>query len=732
MAASVLDSAYPRKAQAPHVVKELPMTTPTPASDLPWYRRLLVGIEIGPTGANDVDEIYMARATGAEWVRNLLAARAEYGVVFMKDQNFAYYNSIAARKAPNLKERDLLAECIAEAQRAHLPIIAYCQVQYDTATWDGHPEWRMKDGAGKEIGGRLCYNSGYLERIKQLAAEMMAYPIAGFHFDMLDYGFGPPVGCWCEHCRAAFWKEYGTEIPAGVTWDEGWDRMLQFRCDSNTRFCRQLQEYVHSRRPELSVDFNYHGYPPFAWYPGEKPAQHALNGDFVTAEGLPSIFGHNNPSLLALFMAGARPGGPIQGVTSRSVYNHHDYTVRPAAEMKWEVLTYLAHGAQCTIVDKANYDGTLDSIAYQRIGEAFGEAREKRDTFGHRPVREVGLYFSARSRDWYAREDATRYTAAFVGAHRALINAHIQVGVVCDENVPLQWLREFPVVYLAGVPILDPREMELLTSYVTEGGKLLVTGLTGACYRFGRPQEHSSIEALIGARLTRLLTEHSDQYLRLPAGLAKGDGAFLGHDIPEDWPLFTWGPAAVYEPAGAAAYGDLMVAYRSKQGVAHAWMNLMSPDRAVGPGLLVNRVGKGTVVTIPLAIDAAYAGDYRMPEHRRLIRNVVRHLHPEPLVEIDAPVNVESVVTEDPSGGRLYAHLLAFNGAPTFSAAAFAEGRRVLPPVMEEPMRYQATLRMRDRIEDARATGAGTRIDRKQGVIQLTTDEIHTVVTISR
>ena len=67
---------------------------------LPWYRRLLVGIEIGPTGANDKDNIYMARATGKEIIENLVKARTEYAIIFMKDQNFAYYNSKIARKCP--------------------------------------------------------------------------------------------------------------------------------------------------------------------------------------------------------------------------------------------------------------------------------------------------------------------------------------------------------------------------------------------------------------------------------------------------------------------------------------------------------------------------------------------------------------------------------------------------------------------------------------------------------
>ena len=180
--------------------------------DVPWYRRALVGIEVGPTGANIQDPRFMARATGKEIVRNLVRAHAEYGVVFMKDMEFAYYDSAAARKCPGLGERDLLRECLDEAKPHGLPIVAYCQIQYDDSSWRQHPEWRMKDSSGKDIPGRLCYNSGYLEFIKQVAGEMMRYEIRGFHFDMLDFGFGPPYGCWCARCREVFRNEYGMDM----------------------------------------------------------------------------------------------------------------------------------------------------------------------------------------------------------------------------------------------------------------------------------------------------------------------------------------------------------------------------------------------------------------------------------------------------------------------------------------------------------------------------------------
>ena len=93
------------------------------------------------------------------------------------------------------------------------------------------------------------------------------------------------------------------------------------------------------------------------------------------------------------------------------------------------MLTLLAHGAFVTMIDKTAYDGGLDPVAYQRIGDVLREARAKRGHFGQDPVREVGLYFSARTRDWVARENPTTYFQSFQGAHKACVLEHIPFGV---------------------------------------------------------------------------------------------------------------------------------------------------------------------------------------------------------------------------------------------------------------------------------------------------------------
>lgn len=696
---------------------------------LPWYRRMLVGIEIGPTGANDKDDVYIARATGKEIIENLAKARAEYAIIFMKDQNFAYYNSKIARKCPNLGQRDLLRECLDEANMHNILIIAYCQIQWDTSTWLTHPEWRMKDNEGKDVPNYLCYNSaGYLEYIQKIASELMEYEISGFHFDVLTW---PPYGsvgysCWCERCQLLFKEKYGIDMPRGVTWDESWEKMLEFRYESGARFSEELRSFVKSKRPELSVDFNYHGYPAFDWQVGQRPVQHAIVSDFVSAEGAPWGYGQSMPSLLSLFMAGTCPDIPYQGVTSRFVYGYHDFTVRPVADMKWEVFTYLSHGAMCTIVDKSNYNGTLDPVAFERIGQVFDEARQKRDYFGHKPIQEVALYYSSRSRDWFGRENSRKYRACFYGAHKALMQSHITMGVIVDESVSLGRLQEFPMVYIPNAAILTEKEVDLFGEYVYDGGNLLVTGLTGCYDYYGDLQDRCVLESIIGARLVRCFVEYSDNYIRLPKELTDGNGLFLLKDIPSDWPILTWGSIAAFESTGAQSFGELMVAYRSHD---NPWSHHMSADKVVGPAVLVNEHGKGRVIYVPCSPDAAFIGDYRMPEHRNLIRNLVRYLHPKPEVLVKAPLNVEVVVTQDETGSRMFIHFVCFLGSPTATATS-PNSRRVLPSLMEEASHYTAQIKVNQPFSNVEAASRETKVSWKGDEISMETVSIHEVLTI--
>ena len=302
-----------------------------PAVDVPWYQRSIVGMEVGPTGAqfgySEKTELqYCSRFNGQDIVRHCMAANVEYLVIWARDGDWAYYDSKVADKCPGLGSRDVLRETMDEAARHQLPVIAYCVVQQGGNFLAAHPEFQAVDASGNRI-GRFCLNSGYVEVMKQLLAEQLAYGIAGFHVDMLDQGFGPPYGCWCEHCRQQFQAQYGRPMPAGVTWDEDWDRMLEFRYASSERFEKELTAFIRGTNPRATVDFNYHGNPPFAWEVGQRPVQHAGNSDFVTGEtgvwGFSALTVGLNARVLSRRVPGTSvPGGDQPGRADVPRSNH--------------------------------------------------------------------------------------------------------------------------------------------------------------------------------------------------------------------------------------------------------------------------------------------------------------------------------------------------------------------------------------------------------------------------
>ena len=735
-------------------------------------------MEVGPTGAqfgysesNDVR--YCSQFDGREIVRRAAAAHSQYLVLWARDGDYAYHDSKLLLKAPGLGTRDPLRDAVDEARQHRIPLLAYCVVQQGGHFLKAHPEWEMRDEDGKPV-GRFCYNSGYLEAMKQIVAEELAYGIDGFHLDMLDQGFGPPYGCWCTTCQSLFEKQFGKKMPKGVTWNEDWERMLEFRYQASEHFEQALYAHIKSLNPSASVDFNYHGNPPFSWEVGQLPVRHAGNADFVTGETGMWGFSAITVGLNAEFYRAATPGRPVQVAISRDARVYHNQTVRPLADLRWELLGLLAHGAFVTVVDKTAFDGGLDPLAYERVGAAFADALARREHFGQKAtvevvgqasrlsagrlaletsnaggtpgetggtpaplpqqlgpktVAEVGLYFSSRTRDWFAREKPEDYFQSFLGAHKALVYEHIPWGVILDENVTLPLLKQFPIVMLPGVAILSDNEVELLNRYVSEGGKLIVTGLSGCCDRWGKVQGKSSIESLTGARFVSKL-DSMDNWVRFTGSQASSHKNQFAPNGRLDWPFLVKGPAVIYEATSAEPVGELMKPYRTvrqqqgKEGTQ--WP--MSAEAAVGPAILVNQLGKGTVVTFAGSPDFATASEHHIVETRKLLRNAVRFLDPAPRIEIAAPANVEAVVTDDPATRTLRVHFIAYNSPPQSMPAK--NRPYVLPGLIEDAPIYRATITLRDRPKHVGVFNKSTELRHSGRKVELRIEEIHDVVMI--
>jgi Hypothetical glycosyl hydrolase 6/Beta-galactosidase trimerisation domain len=702
------------------------------AADADWWRTKLVGMEIGPTGAqfgysDTNDARYAARFDGREIVRSAAAAHSEYVVFWARDGDFAYYDSKLLPKAPGLGSRDPLREAVEEAGAKRLPLIAYCVVQQGGNYLKAHPEFEMRGADGRTL-GRFCYNSGYLEVMKGILSEQLAYGIDGFHIDMLDQGFGAPYGCWCDACKERFESRFKRPMPKGPTWDDDWDHMLEFRYASSARFERELFTHVKAVNPKATVDFNYHGNPPFSFEVGQLPVRHAVNADFVTGETGMWGFSALTVGLNAAFYRAATPGRRVQVAISRDARTYHNQTVRPAEDIRWELLTLLAHGAFVTCVDKTAFDGSLDPVAYDHVGVAFADALARRKHFGQPVSAEVGVYFSSRTRDWAGRDHPGDYFQSFLGAHKALVYEHIPWDVVLDENADLALLRRHPVILVPGASILSEREVGMFRDYVSLGGHLIFTGWSGTLDAKGKPLAHGALDELIGARFASRL-DTLDNWVRLPAPAPAGPN-LLAPDGRPDRPILVKGPASIYEPGEATPIGELMKpsrTLRQKQGrEGTEWP--MSADAAVGPAAFVHPVGRGTVFTFAASPDASTGGEHHVPEARRLLANAVRFLNPHPRVAITAPANVETVVTDDPAARTLRIHFIGYN-APAQTMAA-RNRPYVLPALIEDAPIFRASVTFADKPARVAAFNKSTQVRRNGRTVDLLVEDVHDVLVV--
>ncbi len=152
----------------------------------------------------------------------------------------------------------------------------------------------------------------------------------------------------------------------------------------------------------------------------------------------------------------------------------------------------------------------------------------------------------------------------------------------------------------------------------------------------------------------------------------------------------------------------------------------LSARQAIGPAVLLNPVGKGTVLTFAGSPDFATASEHHIVETRKLFANAVRLLSPAPRVRVQAPANVETVVTDDPATRTLRVHLIAYNATP--QTTPVKERPYVLPGLIEDAPMFRASIELRAGLKSAKALNRSTQMKKRGNRVELTVADIYEVI----
>jgi Hypothetical glycosyl hydrolase 6 len=570
---------------------------------------------------------------------------ADSAVLFAKCQYGNFYTTIDAEQMhPGLGGVDLLAETAVRLRARGVRTIAYYSVSWDEKIADEHPDWLAQNAAGERGKGpwrwrTLCINGPYARLVEQHLARLSQKPIDGIWLDMTIIGDG---NCYCPVCRADYQRKKGGEPPIDRT-DGRYAEFLSYRYDVVESFYARMRETIRRAAPGLVFTNNYWGYPHSSAEMGSRAVGSTLCADFVTGEAYSDWSGIRSTSFLPVFLRGVAGGRPYEALIARAI-NTWDYTRKPKAYLSYEAFSLFAHGATVTVDDEPLHDGSFDQGFYRgELKEIFTEVARQKTAVGGIPVRYAAVYHSQGAKD-HCRNQAD-FVRDMSGSFRILQDLHLPVEFVFDEVIDAEKLRGISLLIMPDITSLSEREWAAVSTFLERGGLVIASGGLGDASGARRLGQTLGLQYEGPSR-------YSLSYLRLPGA--------CNHD------LLVRGAYGRY--ASSSSDKGCVVDPICETGPREFFHNNLpgphSPTTV--PGLIMRRLGQGTLALFPQPIFRHYAKEPQR-EIREVVRGLIsRHCLPA-AVELLIPMKMGYALYRD--GDTLYVHLLNPNVEPSICCA---------------------------------------------------------------
>ena len=561
-----------------------------------------------------------------------------------------FFPTKAGHMHAGLHGRDIFGETAAALKARGIRPVTYFNI-WSRWAYDTHPDWRIykPDGSTTLTGaggvpsryGCCCLNApGYREYVQaQITQLAQDYDTAGFWIDMC--GWHGAV-CTCGHCRARYLRETGREIPKTVDWDDpAFTDFIRARERWLFDFNAMIRRTVDAVRPGMTVAFQsafWRSGPGGGFSRSYADLSDYIAGDFY---GNPLMY-----SWYCKFLSNLSPNRPMEFMISRCQSLNDHTTTKTDAELHFSAYAALAHGASFLFIDAIDPAGTLDGRLYRRMGRLKSELKPLLDTWDPeaRVVPEVCFFWGFPS--MYDPACGGPLTgglgpgvaARMENAARTMIASHLTFDFVPDlDSVPAG-----AVLVLSEQYVLTDRERRFLYSFVENGGKLVVTGLTGSKDITGFP---ASLDALTGVTAEGVFPE--DTCYLSPCG----DAEALFEEASAAYPLFYTGAAPRVRVTPDTQILSVVTRAAAHSHEIHRFGSAISNPPLYPtdcPAVTRRRVGKGEVLWIGVPLfDAA------TERQRRVFSNLIRTLLPaRTAVETDAPSWMEVMLRR--SGKRTY------------------------------------------------------------------------------
>ncbi|MBQ9099080.1 MAG: beta-galactosidase trimerization domain-containing protein [Clostridia bacterium] len=393
---------------------------------------------------------------------NFIAALKEGHVnsitVFSKcHHGWAYHPTTVNQQHPHL-DFDLLDAQLSACEEAGVRAEVYISAGFDEKYARAHSECLRTKKDGSDGGflepkyHRLCFGTPYLQQLEAEVDEVMRLygkRVQGVFLDIVTAG-----RCYCQYCLAGM-RAQGLD-PAND------DDAQKYADQVYQNYAETMRCTVAKYDPDMPLIHNDGG----AIFQGHEVVDH--NNGHLELESLPTGgWGYDHFPLSAAY---ARTfGKEFLGMTGKfhGSWGEFGGFKHPNA-LRYEAALANACGARCSVGDQLHPDGEMDLATYRLIGAAYKEVEAREPWLTNaEAVADIGLL---------TVEKCIRHKEdALVGANRMLLEGHYLYNVI-DSDADFSAYR---LLILPDTVILKGELREKVNTYLKNGGKLLLSGLSG-------------------------------------------------------------------------------------------------------------------------------------------------------------------------------------------------------------------------------------------------------------
>ena len=639
--------------------------------ELPYEKRVC-RVEQYPSCA-DVDASDSGTAI-EDYINGIHEAGVEMQVIAAEqNRGTPRFNSKMIPPHPNV-DNDPLPRFLERAHEKGIIVLSYISMNYNKPLKIIHPEWLMKfldfGKPAPENEGWWCFNSPYRDWLPKYLIEYLDnLDLDGFYFDDTNWGSheGRPFypACCCNHCEKLFRDETGLTIPTKVDFDSiDFKRFINWRYDKFTDFVSHVFRRVKDRNPDVVLDLHYYARPTTEWVDGHK--LNPLKLDEVGSHYF--IEAHRTVRESGFIAKVARSMGTPFCVWRNPIQELSECTSDYAPFQ--EPFSPAIHGLEAMINGGTPIFGSFGGpieLHKDTMKSVFADLKKRVDYIEGETVKYVGLCYSQQNRDFSCSEMSKTlgiegYTSIgqkhVIGAYEILNRSHLLADIVLDEQLTLNKLSQYRVIFLSNTTCLSDGQCEEIRKFVRDGGTVIATFETSLLDEMGQKRDNFGLADVFGL-------DYSDS--------RGGAGDYAVIYVPHDEALSQeFGRIICFGGQEAGIYvrpsEDVQVlctrsnlkarhVYRKGKRIDQKALDAFDPKidfDSLEPTVTVHKFGKGQAFYVSGDVGGAYMNN-PYPPLKRFVSNLVRRTPPP--IDIDAPQCIEATaVMRNPD--QLMVHLL--------------------------------------------------------------------------